>query len=124
MQGAIYRRWKKSDLAYDPEISGTVTHTRWLQIKRVYKLCDNTTSPKKGENGYDPAYKYDYLYKCLVRNIDKLTLFADLDLCGVETTCGHGGFGEAGSGILARRMNKPGITLGFADSAAIRCKQE
>jgi hypothetical protein len=26
---------------------------------------------------------------------------------------GHGGFGEAGSGILARRMNKPGVTFGM-----------
>jgi hypothetical protein len=36
-----------------------------------------------------------------------------LDYCGDETTCGHGGFGEAGLCLLARRMNKPGITLGM-----------
>ena len=113
MKCAIYRWWKKADSAYDPEIAGTVTHTRWLQMKRVYKLCDNKGSAKKGDDDYDPAYKYEYIYKCLVRNVNEVTLFADLDLCGDETTCGHGGFGEAGSGILARRMNKPGITFGM-----------
>jgi hypothetical protein len=46
--GAIYRRWKKDDSAYDPEIAGTITYTRWLQIKRHYMLCDNETSPKRG----------------------------------------------------------------------------
>ena len=124
MQGAIYRRWKKSDSAYDPEISGTITHIRWVQIKRVFKLCDNAAAPKKGENGYDPSYKYDYVYLCLVSNTNELTLFADLDLCGDETTCGHGGFGEAGSGILARCMNKPGITFGMQRVLLFRCEQE
>jgi hypothetical protein len=42
-----------------------------------------------------------------------MTQFAELDLCGNETTCGDGGFGEADSGILARRQNKPGITFGM-----------
>jgi hypothetical protein len=70
-------------------------------------------APKKDADGYDPSYKYDYIYKCLIRNINEMTQFAELDLCGDETTCGHGGFGEADSGILARRQNKPGITFGM-----------
>jgi hypothetical protein len=37
----------------------------------------------------------------------------DLDLCGDETACGHGGFGEAGLGLLARQVTKPDITLGM-----------
>ena len=113
MDGAIYRRWKANDEAYDSEIAGAITHTRWLQIKRIYKLCDNDLSPKKGAAGYDPAYNYDYIYKSLITNTNQMTEYAELDLCGDETTCGHGGFGEAGSGILARRMNKPGITFGL-----------
>jgi hypothetical protein len=111
MGGAIYRRWSMADLAYDPEIASAMSHSRWLQIKRTYKLCDNDLSPKKGKPGYDPAYKYDYIYKSLVRNINEMTQFANLDLCVDETTCGHGGFGKADSGILARRQNKPGITF-------------
>ena len=111
MDGAIYRRWKKDDSAYDPVIAGTITNSRWLQLKRVYKLCDNDVTPKKGDRGYDPAYKYDYIYKCLIRNINELTMLADLDLRGDKMTCGHGGFEEAGSGTLARRQNKPGNTF-------------
>ena len=113
MSGAIHRRWKKDDAAYDPEIAGAITHTRWIQSKRVYKLNNNHTVPKKGEPNYDPAYKYDYIYRCLTFNINAVTETADLDLCGDETTCGHGGYGEADSGILARRMNKPGVTFGM-----------
>jgi hypothetical protein len=87
-----------------------------LQIKRVYKICDNDLAPKKGDADYDPGYtdcdpvyKYDNIYKCLVHSIDKFTQLGDLDLCGDKTTCGHGGFREAGSGLLARQLNKPGI---------------
>jgi hypothetical protein len=68
MKGAIYCRcWKKSDSANDKEIAGAITHHRWLQIKRVYKFCDNDLAPKKDADGYDPSYKYDYIYKSLIR---------------------------------------------------------
>ena len=113
MDGAIYRRWSKGTSCYDPETASAINHTRWLQVKRAYKLCDNDLAPKKGDADYDPAYKFDYIYKCLIHNINEFTQLGDLDLCGDETTCGHGGYGEAGSGILARRMNKPGITFGM-----------
>jgi hypothetical protein len=70
MDGAIYRRWKKmGELSYDPaKIVQAITHTRWLGVKRVYKLCDNDLAPRKDQANYDPAYKYDYIYKCLVGN--------------------------------------------------------
>ena len=113
MDGAIYRRWAKGESNYDTETASSITHTRWLQVKRTYKLCDNDLAAKKGDADYDPAYKFDYIYKCLVHNINAFTQLGDLDLCGDETTCGHGGYGEAGSGILARRMNKPGVTFGM-----------
>jgi hypothetical protein len=41
-----------------------------------------------------------------------LTEQAKLDLCGDETTYGHMGFGEPGSGLVARIMGKPGISKG------------
>ena len=98
MDCAIFRRWQKEEeLNYDPEIAGSITHTRWLQIKRIYKLCDNDLAPVKGDLNYDPAYKYDYIYKSLIRNINEMTLKADLDLCGDETTCGHVGLHYAES---------------------------
>jgi hypothetical protein len=75
------------------ETAGAIAHSRWLQNKRVYMICDNDLAPQKGN-------KYDYIYKCLINNISEFTQLGDLDLCGEETTCGHGGFGKAGSSLL------------------------
>jgi hypothetical protein len=86
MGGAIYRRWNIGRSNYDPEIAAAIIHTRWLQVKRVYKMCDNDLAPKKGDADCDPAYKFDYIYKCLIHNINELTQLGDLDLCGDETT--------------------------------------
>jgi hypothetical protein len=110
--GAIYRRWQTSSTIFDTRIADSITHTRWLQIKRTLKLCDNESAPKRGEVGYDPAYKYDYIFRCIVDNINALTKRAELDLCGDETTYGHMGYGEPGSGLVARIMGKPGISKG------------
>ena len=38
--GAIYRRWKPDDKAFDSEIDAAMPYTRWLAIKRyVYLFC-------------------------------------------------------------------------------------
>jgi hypothetical protein len=110
--GAIYRRWRQGETTFDEEVAKSISHTRWLQLKRTYKLCDNQAAPKRGEVGYNPGYKFDYIYKCLINNINELTHSSDLDLCGDETTWAHNGFGEAGTGLLARVMGKPGVTKG------------
>jgi hypothetical protein len=110
--GALYRRWQTTSTIFDARIANSITHTRWLQIKRTLKLCDNDLAPKRGEKGYDPAYKYDYIYRTIIDNLNALTERAELDLCGDETTYGHMGFGEPGSGLVARIMGKPGISKG------------
>jgi hypothetical protein len=53
---AIHRRWNRGKSNYDMETAGTITHLRWLQIKRFYKICDNDLAPKKGDADYDPEY--------------------------------------------------------------------
>jgi hypothetical protein len=110
--GAIYRRWREGETTLDEEVVRSITHTRWLQLKRTYKLCDNDAAPKKGEEGYNPGYKFDYIFKCIIYNINELSHSADLDLCGDETTWAHNGFGESGTGLLTRVMGKPGVTKG------------
>jgi hypothetical protein len=110
--GATYRRWKYDDSAYDPDIAGAMTHTRWLQIKRCIKLCDNDVEPKRGEPGYNPAYKYDYLFKVLINNINELSEKADDDLCGDETTISVNSYGESGCDLIKRVKGKPGVTKG------------
>ena len=108
---SIHRRWMPSSCSYDKEIHESINHYRWLQCKQVWKLCDNSKAPKRGEDGYDPAYKYDMLFAVIVHNVNQLTAYADLDQCGDETTFGHGRYGEPGSGLWNRFANKP-VTKG------------
>ena len=70
------------------------------------------SAQKRGSPEYDPAYKYDFIYKVLFHNVNALTKYAELDLTGDETTWGHGGYGEAGSGLTGRIRDKPGKTKG------------
>lgn len=110
--GALYRRWDRRSSAFDTSIKDSLCHTRFLQLKRTLKLCDNSAAPKKGEDGYDPAYKYNFIYDTIHHNIRAVTEKASLDLCGDETSWAHQGFGEPGAGIVGRIFNKPGITKG------------
>jgi hypothetical protein len=59
---------------------------------------------KRGDEGYNPCVKYDYIYGCLVHNMNYATEHADLDGTIDETTRGFSGYsGNAGG----RLMNKP-----------------
>jgi hypothetical protein len=58
---------------------------------------------------YDPCAKYDFIYKCLVYNMNYLTLRADLDGMIDETMWGFGGYcGEAGSCLRDKKVSKGG----------------
>ena len=108
-RGAILRRFddsREDNLSYNKFIASAFTKTRFLEVKRVIKLCDNSTAPKRGQPGYDPAFKYDYIFKTLVHNTNALTEKAGLDLCGDETTFGHMGYGPSDTGLLVRQKGK------------------
>ena len=109
--GAIYRRWQNCE-DMDQSIIDAMTYRRFLQIKRTLKLCDNRVCPKQGEDGYDPLYKLDYIWKVLVHNVNAISKKVELDLCGDETAYATGEFGEKGAGIVGRIANKTGITKG------------
>jgi len=113
--GAILRRWDQhyGSKSYDEDISKAMTKSRWLELKRTVKLCNNLTAPQKGEPGYNPAYKYDMIFDVLVKNINAFTLYACLDQAGDETSFGHQGMGEPGSNLCKRIMGKPRITKGM-----------
>jgi hypothetical protein len=112
--GAIVRRFNKTkyNVAYDPLINKAFSKTRWLELKRVYKLCNNLIAPKKGDKDYDPSYKYDMIYKTVVHNTNAITATVGLDMGGDETSFGHQGFGEPDSGVIAQIIGKPGICRG------------
>jgi hypothetical protein len=80
--GAIHERWNKKaedQKMFCPKIAGPMSHTRFLKLKRCYKLCDNDKAPKRGQEGYDPAYKFDFIYKMMVYNTNVQTKYADSD---------------------------------------------
>eukprot|EP00957_Ditylum_brightwellii_P143647 10944371-Ditylum_brightwellii.AAC.2 len=93
--GAIYRLWQQGT-DYDDVMEMSMNYVHFLQIKCTRILCNNDSAKKKGEDGYNPAYKYDYIYDVLCHNVNALTCHADLNLCGDETTFGHNGYGEPG----------------------------
>lgn len=100
----MYHRWKEHDPRYDPTIAENITLQRWRQIKRYFKLSMGIEEKKRGEPGYDPCAKYDYIYRCLVHNMNYVTERADLDATIDETTWGFMGYcGPAGW----RLTNKP-----------------
>ena len=111
--GAILRRFdtsREDNTSFDKNISAAMTKTRFLEIKRVYKLNDNKDGVKRGEEGYNPAYKYDYIWKTLVHNVNALTLRAGLDQCADETTFAYQGFGE--KGLYGNIHGKPKVKRG------------
>lgn len=48
-QGAIHRRWDKGSVCYDTDIASAMTYTRFCEIKRNKKLCNNDQAPKRGQ---------------------------------------------------------------------------
>ena len=52
-QGALHRRWDKQGPCYDSVIASAMTLTRFGEIKRSLKLCNNLEAPKRGQGKYD-----------------------------------------------------------------------
>jgi hypothetical protein len=77
-------------------------HTRFLQLKRTYKLNDDDFDA----SNKDPRKKFDYIYTCIIHNTNVLTKYADSDQCMDETTFGHAGYGPKGAGVMGRLIGK------------------
>lgn len=102
--GSIYARWDSTSPLYDKVTAKLMTISRWQMIKRNFKLNNNLQSKSKGEPGYDPCHRYNFIIVVLCHNTNKATLWGAQDLAGDETTWGYMGFmGECGG----RLMNKP-----------------
>lgn len=98
-------RWSKDDARFDPFVYDTMSYSRWKLIKRFFKLNNNLTDvKKKGDDGYDPCRKYDFIYKVLIHNMNYVSKLADADATVDESTWGFGGY----SGDCGQRLkNKP-----------------
>ena len=104
--GALYRRWDNKSSCFSEDIYMNMNPSRFKELKEALKLCHNGSEPKRGQDGYDPGYKYDLVYRSMVHNTNGITLFADENQTLDETTWGHGGYGEAKSGLVSRLWNK------------------
>jgi hypothetical protein len=112
--GSIYQRRMVGESMYDSAIHDAISYDRFLQIKRTYKLCNNYSAKSRDHPNYNPAYKYDMIFKYLVNNTNAMTQTADLDLCGDETTFPHMGYREANTGLLKTLgQAKPGSNRGM-----------
>ena len=102
--GSIYKRWDKTSPMHDEETANSMTVARFQMIKRNLKLCHNMQATPRGQPGYDPCFRYDFILKSLVFNTNQVTKKAPDDATGDETTWGYGGFSAECGGRL---VNKP-----------------
>ena len=89
-----------------------ISFRRWLQIKCIKKLCTNGSVPKKGDPNFNSTYKYDYIFKCIITNVNYLTKYAELDTTIDETTFAIALPGESGAGVTFRVIGKPNASKG------------
>jgi hypothetical protein len=123
--GDIHSRYVQDTPQYSPVIADTMPFERFKQIKRCRKLCDEDKHPKRGEEGYDPAYKFDYLYECMTYNINRMTKRANVRQTVDEFTWAFGGKGPAGDQLINSYRNKKcgkgGQTVLCMDRDRVRC---
>lgn len=97
----------------DELICEALAKIRWLEIKRFCKLCNNASSPKRGQPGCDPACMHGrFLCDIIATNLNAVALQAGLDLCGDASSWPFAGFGEAKSCLTGLISNKPGVNGG------------
>jgi hypothetical protein len=78
----IHLCWDPTDSDYDDCVYNAMAHTRFLQLKRLYKLNNNFLAPNCNQPRYNPAYKYDMIYKMPFYNVNWVTKKAGIDQCG------------------------------------------
>ncbi len=107
--GTIVFCWDINDPRYDAPIADSMVMERWKNIKRFFKLDNNLIAKPCGTDGYNPCVKYEFIFKCLVHNMNYLTLHADLDGTIDETTWGFGGYcDDAGGRLRDKKVSKGG----------------
>ena len=64
--GTLYKRCNPDSPMYIPEISQAMTLTRFGEIKRNVKLCNNDAAKSRYQEVHNPAYKSKLPHKALV----------------------------------------------------------
>jgi hypothetical protein len=76
----LFHCWKEDDPRYNPVIANNIQKQQWWQIKQYIKLSMGIKEKRRGLPGYNPCVKYDYMYCCLVHNMNYATKYADGDV--------------------------------------------
>ncbi len=106
---SLHRRWLLDNAHYNNIIANNMTLMQWHQIKGVFKLNNNLTTPGCGKEGYDPAAKYDLIFCTLCHNMNYFTLWVELDNAADESTWGFGSYmGNAGGWLMNKPVGKGG----------------
>ena len=122
-QGTTFFCWNQDNPRYNSAIAESIVMERWKNIKRFFKLNNNMTAKPRGMDGYDPCAKYDFIYKCLVHNMNYLILRADLDETIDETAWGFGGYcSESGGCLRDKKVPKGGqLTMLYDINCSYPC---
>ena len=105
---------------YDSLVSSTMRHRRFIDLRSLLKMNDNTKQKPRGIRGYDPCTKYRLIWDVMVHNMNQMIKKAELDCCIDETSWAHGGFG---SEALTRIMGKPGVNKGGQTTIVVSAKR-
>ena len=98
----------ENDARLDSDIVNCMTEARWLAIKRYFKLNNNFEEGKRGTPSYNPCTKFDYIFRCLIHNMNYCTASADLDQTIDESTWGFAGYSAEAGGRLKNKPVKKG----------------
>jgi hypothetical protein len=66
----LFHFWKENDPRYNPVIVNNIQKKQWWLIKQYFKLSMGIEEKRRGLYGYNPCVRYDYIYCCLVHNIN------------------------------------------------------
>ncbi len=69
----LFTRWNGNDPRHNTVIDESILMERWKNIKHYFKLNNNLMTPARGMEGYDPCARYEFIYKCLIVNMNYLT---------------------------------------------------
>ncbi len=78
----IHARWQPNDPRFDPVIADNISNSRWVMIKKYFKLNNNLAGdPKRGMKNYDPYISHGFNSLVLIQaNYDFRLKFVSLKI--------------------------------------------
>ena len=118
----IKKRWDKSSAFFQADIAKSgMSWYRWCEVKRNMKLCDNAIEEaKRSSDNFNPSYKFDLIYECLIHNLKQFTKRACQDIVIDESTWPYYGFGPFVEYLVGKMVSRGGQTVLMSDADRLR----